>query len=153
MVLAGLGISDIHNLNIDNLVDGGSRLKLSGRTGSDHYIPLGGFVRSSLMKWINTRSLLVPPSAAIFVSVHWSRARGEPGRRLSKRGIGQIIGSYLRDIGKKTQGSCARTLKKTFISLFLDEGADSLDLVEIMHMHPKTARAFMRVSQRGQLHD
>jgi integrase/recombinase XerD len=153
MVLAGLGISDIHNLDVDDLIDGGSRLKLRGPSGKERSLPLSGEVHTRLVRWMNARLLLAPSSTAVFVSVHWSKARGLPGRRLSKRGINQIVGTYLLDIGKKSRGACGRILKKTFIALFLDEGAGALDLVKAMDIHPKTARAFMRVSQRVRRHD
>ncbi len=112
MVAHRLRVSDIHRLNVDDVdkeVDGTVVLYLRQ---AKCVIELDEITARLTQRWLTVHSLYSSPdSQALFIAMHWSAGIKEPGFRISKRGIRQVVDGYLQDINAKSPGVSCHALR------------------------------------------
>jgi len=66
-----------------------------------------------LQRWLIIRKLFAMNTDAVFLSMHWTDGRANPGSRLSERGMRANVTKYLAQIGAKQPGVNSRTITKS----------------------------------------
>jgi len=126
MVLHGLGVSDVYRLDLSNVDLQVGVLRVAGNDQQSRTINLLAWTADALQCWLAMRALLRPDTEAVFISLHWTNSRAEPHKRLSRRGIRQVVDGYLTQIGAKQAGVSCRSLRQTYAALKLSTGTDWL---------------------------
>ena len=142
--MAGLGlrVGEIRKLEISDLDLQEGFLKVPGRSNRRRQMPLIGDIEVALRAWVMVRLLHVNNSKALFTSLHHSKGRGEPGKRLSKRAIRAIVDKRLEMIGSKKTGMSCDTLRRSVIAHSLAKGADLDGVRSMFGISPKSLRAY-----------
>jgi site-specific recombinase XerC len=100
----GLSVGQVTKLNVENIdLDAGLVLAQRQRSKSPLVVELGDEEVDTLRKWVATRSLLCPPTSALFVRLHWTDAIARPGERIGKRGCRQMLAGYVSSLGEDRQ--------------------------------------------------
>lgn len=126
IALYGLSVSDVYRLDLSNVDLQAGVLRVAGDNRRPSTMNLLPWTADALRRWLAMRALLQPDTEAVFISLHWTNSRGEPHRRLSRRGIRQIVDGYLMQIGAKQAGVSCRSLRQTYAALRLSAGTDWL---------------------------
>jgi len=114
IIIHGLRVSEIHQLNVaDVSLDkpGCGAIRIPSSARSQSIVLLDADAAESLSTWLVIRRLLKPDCDGLFASLHWTAGRSEPGQRLSRRGVRQIVDSCLIQIGAKRRGMSCETLR------------------------------------------
>jgi len=153
MVLVGLENNEIHKLEIEDFNSSDGRLIVCNRFGRKREVFLPEGIQPALIAWLNVRHLLVNHSKAMFISMHWSSGRGNSGKRLSIRGIYEIVRGYLAEVGVNQDGQCTRILRNTCAALLLDQGATLSEIETLMGSKPriflKLERIYNLIEKKG----
>jgi len=126
IALYGLSVSDVYRLDLSDIDLQAGVLRVAGDNRQSRTMNLLPWTADALRRWLAMRALLRPDTEAVFISLHWTNSRGEPHRRLSRRGIRQIVDGYLMQIGAKQAGVSCRSLRQTYAALRLSTGTDWL---------------------------
>ncbi len=138
----GLRVGETHLLNLTdvNLID--MSLKVNSGNNLLRIAPLSEEFNPSLRRWLRVRSLHSRSSDALFISLHHSTGRGDPGKRLGKRGIRSIVDRRFEMIGAKKPGVSCEVLRRSAIVHLLKNGAAWENVRSTFGLNPRTMRAY-----------
>ncbi|MFN2557084.1 MAG: site-specific tyrosine recombinase XerD [Nitriliruptorales bacterium] len=137
---SGLRISELVNLDIDDIDRVERLLTVTGKGSKMRVVPFGSAAATALDKWlVQGRASMTPNTSAAFVNVR--------GRRLTRQGVWKIV---------KTRSAVARldaavsphTLRHSFATHLLDGGADVRAVQELLgHASVTTTQVYTLVSR------
>jgi site-specific recombinase XerD len=146
MVLAGLSVSEVHLLNLDDVSIEEQTLTVTGRCSRKRIVNLTGPVTKQIQKWLTVRVLLGNTNPAVFTSTR--SHKGDSGiRRLSRRTLRQVVDRHLKSTDLKSPGVSCQTLRNTFAVLGLDNGARLVDVSNMLGISNQTAKAYETFSK------
>lgn len=91
----GLKVSQLHQLDLADIDVEAGVIQIRKRNGKCDPLILSDTSRQALSRWLKIRHLVQNGrDEAVFVSVHWTAGRAEPGGRISKRGLAQLVKGY-----------------------------------------------------------
>ncbi len=131
--LVGLNLSDL-DLQADTVV-------VTGKGNRQRFVPFGKPARRALQTYLGKRSQLNPGGKlTLFLN--------RRGGRLSTRSLRRIIKSYLTRVGHVTKRS-PHTLRHTFATHLLDEGADLRAVQELLgHKSLSSTQIYTHVTSK-----
>ncbi|MBT3315974.1 MAG: tyrosine-type recombinase/integrase [Anaerolineae bacterium] len=112
MAIYGLEVWQIEHLDMGHIDTKHETIQLQDRGGKTNILFVDEKLMAFIVKWLRTRSLFKMDTQAVFISMHWVSGRGEPGKRLSRRGIRLIVDGYLREIEIKKLGFSCKNLSQ-----------------------------------------
>ena len=122
---AGLRISELVALNVEDLDEFGEALRIRGKGKKERLAPLGGCAITALRDYIQMRADDAgrDPQGALFVNRN--------GQRLTDRSIRRKLDKYLQAAGISTTVS-PHVLRHSFATHMLDAGADLRSVQEML---------------------
>ncbi len=138
---AGLRVSEVRDLNIDNLDLGTRELRVIGKGNKERVVLIGVPARDAIKAYVSeVRPKLASQDAegALFVNRY--------GGRLSQRSIQKIVRSYAAHVGLGTQVH-THTLRHSFATHLLEGGADLRVVQDLLgHSSPATTQVYTHVT-------
>ena len=138
---AGLRVSELVDLNDDDLdmVQGIVRVRGKGR--KERLAPLGSYALRALESWLKKRKLSEKTKEEV-TPVFVNRF----GTRLTSRSVGRMLEKYLRETSLDMRTS-PHTLRHSFATHLLDRGADIRSVQELLgHKSLETTQIYTHVS-------
>jgi integrase/recombinase XerC len=139
----GMRLSELGNLNLSSIDFPGEVARVLGKGRKERIIPVGKEALGVLRNYLNSRKLAFKGNSeingeAIFVN--------RLGKRLSARSIGRIVKKYAVQISEDRKTS-PHTLRHTFATHLLDQGADLLAVKELLgHESLSTTQIYTHVT-------
>jgi tyrosine recombinase XerC len=131
----GIRISELSGLNVDDLDFIGGIAKVMGKGKKERVVPIGDQAIASLREYLNKRK---SNSTSLFLNKN--------GKRITTRGIRNIIGKYLRLAGLR-QGISAHSLRHSFATHLLNRGADLRSVQELLgHANLSTTQIYTHLT-------
>mgnify|MGYP003968223313 CR=1 FL=1 len=112
MAIYGLEVWQIEHLDMGHIDTKHETIQLQDRGGKTNILFVDEKLMAFIVKWLRTRSLFKMDTQAVFISMHWVSGRGEPGKRLSRRGIRLIVDGYLKELEIKKLGFSCKNLRQ-----------------------------------------
>jgi integrase/recombinase XerC len=140
---AGLRVSELVGLNIDDLDLDGGVLTVRGKGKKERLALLGGPATAAVKSWLTERERLRTGkggdrSGPLFLNRF--------GRRLTTRSVARMLGKYLAPAGLDRRTS-PHTLRHTFATHLLDAGADIRCVQELLgHRSLGTTQVYTHVT-------
>jgi tyrosine recombinase XerC len=140
---SGMRLAELADLNLSSVDFTGELVRVLGKGRKERIIPVGKEALEVLKNYLNSRKLTLKGSSeingeAIFVN--------RSGKRLSARSIGRIVKKYAIQISED-QKSSPHTLRHTFATHLLDQGADLLAVKELLgHESLSTTQIYTHVT-------
>ena len=141
---AGVRVSELVGLNIDDLDLGEGLFVVRGKGRKERLALLGGPAKRALADWLADRPGLLahlPPDAvepAVFLNL--------TGTRLSSRSVGRLLAKYLAAAGLDPR-TTPHTLRHSFATHLVDAGADIRGVQELLgHKSLTTTQIYTHVS-------
>jgi integrase/recombinase XerC len=135
---AGLRVSELTRLDLDDLLDGHTALRVSGKGSKERVVPLVGKARAALLRWLERRSELDPRGAQLFVN--------RRGGRLTGRSVARHLDRYALIAGARRHVH-PHALRHSFATHLLDMGADLRGIQELLgHASLSTTQRYTHVS-------
>ncbi len=97
----GIPLYQLHNLELKHIDSGTHSLTVPTRSNTQELILLLESAWTRLQRWLVIRKLFAVNTEAVFLSLHWTMGRSQPGSRLSERSMRNVITKYLAEIGAK----------------------------------------------------
>jgi integrase/recombinase XerC len=141
---AGLRVSELQGLNVDQLDLLSERVRVMGKGRRERIVPVGRMALGSLRAYYEVRDRVLdaaprPDGRAVFL--------GQTGRRLSVRQIQNVVGAFLREVAGEA-GLSTHSLRHTFATHMLDAGADLLAVKELLgHASLSTTQIYTHTSK------
>jgi tyrosine recombinase XerC len=139
----GMRLSELANLDLSSVDFQGEVVRVLGKGRKERIIPVGREALEVLKNYLNLRK---------FAFKGKSKMNGEmiflnrSGKRLSARSIGRIVKKYAIQISED-QKTSPHTLRHTFATHLLDEGADLLAVKELLgHESLSTTQIYTHVT-------
>lgn len=126
---AGLRLSELAGLNLEDVDLIGGQLKVKGKGKKERLLPLGSYAERALRRYAAGREELIRrlgPGRADDKALFLSRQ----GRRLSRRSIQLVVGRYLRAAAGSNLST--HSLRHSFATHLLDSGADLRAVQELL---------------------
>jgi integrase/recombinase XerD len=148
LIRTGLRTIEVTRANIGDIRNQGDDTVLwihgKGRDEKDNFVVLTPETHEPILDYISTRNA-VNSDDPLFVS-HSNRGRG---KRLTTRTIRQVVQCYLKKAGLKTDKTSAHSLRHTFVTLAVENGA-SLPQVQASarHVSPQTTMRYFHNRDR-----
>ncbi len=131
----GIRISELAGLGKDDIDFIGGIVKVMGKGKKERIVPIGDKAISALRDYLNKRSKDID---AIFLN--------KSGRRITTRGIRNIVGKYIRLAGMK-HGVSPHTLRHSFATHLLNRGADLRSVQELLgHANLSTTQIYTHLT-------
>ena len=140
---AGLRISELTQLDIDDIDPVDRLVRVLGKGEKQRIVPYGEPAAEALDRWlVRGRHTMTPDSAAAFVNAR--------GGRLTRQGVWKVLQRYAKEAGIARSVS-PHTLRHSFATHLLDGGADVRIVQELLgHASIATTQIYTQVS-RGML--
>lgn len=140
---AGLRISELTQLDIDDIDPVDRLIRVLGKGEKQRIVPYGEPAAEALDRWlVRGRHTMTPDSAAVFVNAR--------GGRLTRQGVWKVLQRYAKEAGIARSVS-PHTLRHSFATHLLDGGADVRIVQELLgHASIATTQIYTQVS-RGML--
>ena len=124
----GIRLSELHGLDVSDIDLFGEVIKVRGKGRKERLIPLGGMASRAVKKYLalrihHLRQRKHIEEAALFVNRF--------GKRLSRRGIQNVVKRYLSQVCSSKQMS-PHVLRHTFATHMLENGADLRAVQELL---------------------
>jgi site-specific recombinase XerC len=100
----GISLYQLHNLELKHIDPDAHSLIMPTRSSTPELILLLESAWTRLQRWLVIRKLFAVNTEAVFLSLHWTAGRSQPGSRLSERSMRTVITKYLAEIGAKQPG-------------------------------------------------
>lgn len=138
---AGLRISELIDLDLDDVDEVDRLLTVRGKGDKQRLVPFGEPAARELEAWkVRGRAALRPRCAAVFVNAR--------GGRLTRQGAWKIIKGHAETAGLAQEVS-PHTLRHSFATHLLDGGADVRAVQELLgHASVTTTQIYTLVSRR-----
>ena len=142
MYSAGLRVSELVGVNLDDLDLEDGLVRVRGKGKRERLAPLGRYAVRAIRTWMKKRQ----PAKGV---PEW---KGSPlflnrfGRRLTTRSIGRMLEKYLAETGLD-QRTSPHTLRHSFATHLLDRGADIRSVQELLgHKSLVTTQIYTHIS-------
>jgi integrase/recombinase XerC len=99
--LAGITVAQLRALDVDDVDVEAGMLRLVGRQGRDKLMMISGQPGAGLRRWVAVRHVLGARDPALFISLHWTAGRSQPGTRLSCRGVSEVLRRMRREVDEQ----------------------------------------------------
>ncbi len=96
--LEGIPVAQLRALDVDDVDFEAGMLRLVGRRGRGKLVLISGQPVADLGRWVAVRSTLSARDPALFISLHWTAGRSQPGTRLSCRGLSEALRRMRREL-------------------------------------------------------
>ncbi|MDD5238081.1 MAG: tyrosine recombinase XerC [Candidatus Omnitrophica bacterium] len=131
----GVRISELAGLNIEDVDFIGGIAKVMGKGKKERMAPIGDAAIAAIRKYLEKRKR---ESTALFLN--------KSGKRISVRGIRNIVGKYILRAGIK-QGVSAHTFRHSFATHLLNRGADLRTVQELLgHANLSTTQIYTHLT-------
>jgi len=120
---SGLRVSEISELNVDDINTKEGLVKVRGKGKKERILPIGSKAIDAIKSYMVEKMLLKKKNKAMFIN--------RSGTRLSDRGVRRIVVKYSMMIGINGQIG-PHTLRHTFASHLLQAGADLRVIQELL---------------------
>jgi len=131
----GIRISELSGLMKDDIDFIGGIIKVLGKGKKERIVPVGDKATSAIRDYLDKRK---KDSDAVFLNKN--------GRRISARGVRNIVQKYIRLAGLK-QGVSAHTLRHSFATHLLNRGADLRSVQELLgHANLSTTQIYTHLT-------
>jgi integrase/recombinase XerC len=148
MYSAGLRVSELVGLDIDDLDLDGGTLVVRGKGKRERVALLGRPAVAALRDWLAARAGLIAEQPKLPAAVFLNRF----GRRLTARSVARFLEKYLAQTGLDSRTS-PHTLRHSFATHLLDAGADVRSVQELLgHRSLGTTQIYTHVTA-NRLHD
>ncbi|MDD4980283.1 MAG: tyrosine recombinase XerC [Candidatus Omnitrophica bacterium] len=125
--LAGLGLKDIDFI--------GGVIKVMGKGKKERIVPIGDIAISSIRAYLEKRK---KQEEALFLN--------KSGKRITDRGIRNIVGKYIR-LASIRKGVSCHTLRHSFATHLLNRGADLRSVQELLgHVNLSTTQIYTHLT-------
>ncbi len=132
---SGLRISELVGLNLEDVDFISGILKIRGKGKKERIVPIGQSALSAMRKYLERRK---KQTDAVFLNNH--------SRRITTRGVGDIVEKYLRAAGIKP-GVSAHTFRHSFATHLLNRGADLRTVQELLgHVNLSTTQIYTHLT-------
>ncbi len=132
---AGMRISELVGLSLDDLDFIGGVVKLKGKGKKERIAPIGDKAIACLREYLDKRK---KQSNAVFLN--------NRGARITDRGVRNIVGKYLRLAGIR-HGISPHTLRHSFATHLLNRGADLRTVQELLgHANLATTQIYTHLT-------
>jgi integrase/recombinase XerC len=143
----GIRVSELVDLNIDDLDETGEALRVRGKGRKERIVPLGSHALSAIRHYVS----MVRNDARF--SQSWAPERRERvlfinkhGGRISSRSVRRKLDKYLRQVGLDPAIS-PHTLRHSFATHLLDNGADLRSVQELLgHQSASTTQVYTHLT-------
>jgi integrase/recombinase XerC len=145
----GIRVSELVDLNFDDLDEPGETLRIRGKGKKERMVPLGSHALTAIRQY---RDVLLNderygrawaterPNRPLFVNKH--------GGRLSSRSVRRKLDKYLRQVGLDASIS-PHTLRHSFATHLLDNGADLRSVQELLgHQSLSTTQTYTHLTSQ-----
>jgi integrase/recombinase XerC len=143
----GIRVSELVDLNVDDLDDAGEAMKVRGKGKRERIVPLGAHALAAIRKYMSLVrgdqrfSALWGPTGAgkpLFMNKH--------GSRLSSRSVRRKLDKYLKAAGLDPTIS-PHTLRHSFATHLLENGADLRSVQELLgHQSLSTTQVYTHLT-------
>lgn len=143
----GLRVSELVNLEINDIDITNCFIRIMGKGSKEREIPIGEYAIEYLKKYLGVRDLLVKnkPCTKLFLNNH--------GNGMTRQGFFKILKSLLREKGLNTEVS-PHTLRHSFATHLINRGADLRSIQEMLgHSDISTTKIYTRVTDEKVLED
>jgi integrase/recombinase XerD len=147
MALHGLRVSEVRQLNVADVNLEAGTVQVLGRGGKPRVVFLTEPTRKVVGAWLATRRLMQVDDPALFITLHWTSGRAEPGQRISTRGLRQLVDAYMETIGVKWPGVSCQALRNTCAVLSLEAGESLSAISEAIGNNLASTRALARLAE------
>jgi len=139
----GMRLSELANLDLSSVDSQGEVVRVVGKGGKERIIPVGREALGLLKNYLNLRkSLFKDKFTADGEAIFLNRS----GRRLSVRSIRRIVKKYATQVSED-QKTSPHTLRHTFATHLLDQGADLLAVKDLLgHESLSTTQIYTHVT-------
>ena len=135
---AGLRVSELVGLDLGDLLDSQSAVRVLGKGKKERLVPLQGKARAAVLAWLLRRGELKPRDTALFVNRN--------GGRISTRSIARHLVRYALIAGTRRHVH-PHALRHSFATHLLDMGADLRGIQELLgHASLSTTQRYTHVS-------
>jgi integrase/recombinase XerC len=142
---AGLRVSELVGINLDDLDFSQGLLRVRGKGKKERLSPLGKYAIEAIQAWMQHRQPAPRLPAKIGSPLFLNRF----GKRLTTRSVGRMLEKYLKLTGLDLRTS-PHTLRHSFATHLLDRGADIRSVQELLgHKSLVTTQIYTHVSTAG----
>lgn len=137
---AGLRVSELVGLSINNLYFDEELIKVFGKGSKERIVPLGSQAMSSLKNYLlkGRPHLQKGPTEALFLNRF--------GTQLSERSVRNIINKYVKEVALNQKVS-PHTLRHSFATHLLNAGADLRSVQELLgHVKLSTTQIYTHIT-------
>jgi len=130
---SGLRLSELHDLDLEQLDLVGEQVRVRGKGRKDRIVPLTKAAVVAVRRYEPRRREALSSALASEASPDDRRALllSSRGRRLSRRGIQEVVRTLLDRAGD-TEGLSVHSLRHTFATHLVDAGADLMAVKELL---------------------
>ncbi len=125
----GIRLSELVQLNVNDLDTGSSQVKVTGKGAKQRIVPVGSKAVIALSRHLQSRTELFGSRTdhsarnALFIAAH--------GQRMYPRAVQRMVKNYLQKVSEVTQKS-PHTLRHSFATHLLDSGANIRVIKELL---------------------
>ena len=112
----GIQLRQLHFMDLKHINREAKLIILSTQSRERKFILLNESPWANLQRWLAIRDLFAMNTEAVFISLHWTAGRSQPGSRLSERGMRAIVKKYLEQIGIRRSGINSRCITRSATS-------------------------------------
>jgi len=146
---AGLRVSELCRLDVEDLDLGDGRVRVVGKGGREREVPVGEVAADAVRSYLGrARGATAPEEGGEVGALFYNRR----GKRLAPRDVRSVVEKYQRDIlaGRRVS---PHTLRHSFATHLMEGGADIRAVQELLgHASLGTTQRYTHVS-RGRLFD
>ena len=138
----GLRVVEIHQLNVSDIDFTARSICVNKHHARIRLLPLVNPVLDALSRWISVRAIHATCEDCLFISLHHNSVKGEPGLRLSHRGIRSVVDKSLAGIGVTDSGGGPSLLRRSAIHHSIANGVDLKSIQSLFGISPKSFHAY-----------
>ena len=139
---AGLRVSELCGLNLDDADLGDGVLLIRGKGKKERLALLGDQAIAALKAWLGDRRELLASVGAVAVAIFLNKSGG----RLTTRSVGRLLEGHLKRAGLDPR-TTPHTLRHSFATHLLDNGADIRGVQELLgHKSLATTQVYTHVT-------
>ena len=143
----GLRVSELVNLEINDIDITNCLIRIMGKGSKEREIPIGEYAIEYLKKYLDQRDLLLKnkPCTKLFLNNH--------GEGMTRQGFFKMLKALLLEKGLNSEVS-PHTLRHSFATHLINRGADLRSIQEMLgHSDISTTKIYTRVTDEKVLED
>ncbi|MFH0913657.1 MAG: tyrosine recombinase XerC [Candidatus Omnitrophota bacterium] len=131
----GIRVSELVGLDVEDVDFIGGIIKVLGKGRKERIVPIGDIAISAIRAYLEIRK---KEPEALFLNKN--------GRRITDRGIRNVVGKYIR-MASIRQGVSCHTLRHSFATHLLNRGADLRSVQELLgHVNLSTTQIYTHLT-------